>query len=255
MVIEVNGIRLHYEMHGHGKPLLWLHGFMGSGADWRYIFQAPPASYQVIAPDMRGHGASTPSPSTYSHRQCADDVLALLDHLQIDRIGAIGISRGGITLLHMATTARDRVTAMVLVSVPPYFPAQARLFQRQFSEAMMTESERRLLRERHQYGEAQIEWLIAQGRAFADSYDDVNFTGLALSTITAETLLVFGDRDPLYPVTLAADLYAAIPQSYLWVIPNGGHCPIFGDAAPRFAETARSFLSGEWRPSSRPPHD
>ena len=255
MAIEVNGIRLHYETHGHGRPLLWLHGFMGSGSDWRYIFREPPASYQVIAPDMRGHGASTPSPDTYSHRQCADDVLALLDHLQIDHVGAIGISGGGITLLHIATTAPARVTAMVLVSAPPYFPAQARLFPRQFSEAMMTETERGLLRERHQHGEAQIGWLIAQGRAFADSYEDVNFTVPAVSRITAETLLVFGDRDPLYPVSLAAELHAAIPQSYLWVVPNGGHCPVFGDAAPRFAETAQSFLNGEWSSPTHPPRD
>jgi pimeloyl-ACP methyl ester carboxylesterase len=250
MVIDVNGIQLHYETYGHGTPLLWLHGFMGSGADWRYIFKEPPPSYRLIAPDMRGHGASTPSPNTYSHRQCADDVLALLDHLQIHRIKAIGISGGGITLLHMATRAPARVEAMVLVSAPHYFPPQARTFQRQFSEAMMTDLERRLLRERHQHGEAQIQWLIAQCRAFADSYDDVNFTALDLSKITAETLLVFGDRDPLYPVSLATELHAAIPQSYLWVIPNGGHGPVFRNAAPLFAETTRSFLSGEWRPSS-----
>src|SRR5260221_278027 len=143
MVIDVNGVQLHYETHGDGPPLLWLHGFMGSGSDWRHIFIEPPTSYRLIAPDMRGHGASTPSPPAYSHRQCARDVLDLLDHLQIDRVKAIGVSGGGITLLHMATIAPARVEAMVLVSVPPYFPEQARVVQRQFSEAMLTEIERR----------------------------------------------------------------------------------------------------------------
>jgi pimeloyl-ACP methyl ester carboxylesterase len=60
--------------------------------------------------------------------------------------------------------------------------------------------------------------------------------------ISAETLIVFGDRDPLYPVSLAFELKAAIPGSHLWVIPNAGHGPVFGDSAPRFAETAASFL-------------
>jgi pimeloyl-ACP methyl ester carboxylesterase len=74
----------------------------------------------------------------------------------------------------------------------------------------------------------------------------VSFTPPRLARITAETLIVFGDRDPLYPVSPGFDLHTAIPRAYLWVIPGGGHGPIFGNAAPRFAETALSFLRGEW---------
>jgi pimeloyl-ACP methyl ester carboxylesterase len=82
--------------------------------------------------------------------------------------------------------------------------------------------------------------------ALKDSYDDMNFTPPYLSTITARTLIVHGDRDPLYPVNLAMEMYEAIPRSYLWIVPNGGHSPIFGEMAERFAETALSFLRGEW---------
>jgi pimeloyl-ACP methyl ester carboxylesterase len=81
----------------------------------------------------------------------------------------------------------------------------------------------------------------------ADRYDDVNFTPPYLATIAAETLIVFGDRDPLYPVSLAFELKAAIPRSYLWVMPNAGHAPVFGEHALRFAETATSFLRGGWK--------
>ena len=84
-------------------------------------------------------------------------------------------------------------------------------------------------------------------RRFADSYDDVNFTPPYLSTITSDTLVVFGDRDPLYPVSLAFELNRAIPRSYLWVVPNGAHGPVFGNAAPGFSTTALEFLRGEWR--------
>jgi pimeloyl-ACP methyl ester carboxylesterase len=71
-----------------------------------------------------------------------------------------------------------------------------------------------------------------------------------LRTISAETLIVFGDHDPLYPVSLAFDVHAAIPSSYLWVVPNGGHGPVFGAGAARFVETATAFLRGEWHNAS-----
>jgi pimeloyl-ACP methyl ester carboxylesterase len=63
-----------------------------------------------------------------------------------------------------------------------------------------------------------------------------------LSRITASTLIVYGDRDFLYPVKMATDMYRAIPKSALWVIPNGGHGPVFLDAAPQFAEMSLTFL-------------
>jgi pimeloyl-ACP methyl ester carboxylesterase len=103
------------------------------------------------------------------------------------------------------------------------------------------------MRVRHKHGEPQIRGLLHIFRAMADSYDDVNFTPPYLATITAETLIVFGDRDPLYPVSLAFELKEAIPRSYLWVVPNGGHGPVFREAAPQFSATALPFLRGAWR--------
>jgi pimeloyl-ACP methyl ester carboxylesterase len=81
-----------------------------------------------------------------------------------------------------------------------------------------------------------------------DSYTDMNFTPPLLSRIEARTLIVHGDRDPLYPAHLALDMYNAIPRSSLWIVPNGGHGPIFGDSAPRFVETATAFLRGDRQP-------
>lgn len=248
MVLQVNGVDLHYEAVGEGEPLLWLHGFMGAGPDWKYIFDAgPPAGYRLIAPDLRGHGASTNPSGEFSFRQAARDVWAVLDHLQIERVKAIGLSGGGIALLHLATTAPARVSSMVLVSSPPYFPDQTREIQRRFSAAMMSPLDMELMRQRHKHGEPQIEQLFACARAMADTDDDVNFTTQSLATITAETLIVFGDRDPLYPVSIAVELHAGIPRSYLWVVPNGGHGPVFGEFAAAFSKTALSFLRGDWR--------
>ena len=247
MLLKTDGVELHWDTFGEGEPLLWLHGGLGCGADWRYLFKEPPAGYRLIAPDLRGHGASTNPSGLFTFRQCALDMRALLRHLGLLRVKAIGLSGGGITLLHMATLEPSCIESMVIVSAPPYFPPEARVVQRQFSEAMLGDAEMERMQKRHPRGPAQIQQLVAHARAFADSYDDVNFTPPYLSTITAETLIVFGDRDPLYPVALALDLYRSIPRSYLWVVPNGGHGPVFGDAASRFSETALSFLRGDWR--------
>jgi len=245
--LDVNGMQMYFETHGEGEPLLFLHGGLGAGDNWKHIFPAAPAGYRLIAPDQRGHGASTNPARTLTFRQVARDVFALIDHLRVDRVKAIGVSGGGIALLHMATQQPARVDAMVVVSAPPYFPAKARAIQAQFTEAMLPESERAALRRRHTHGEDQIRTLFENARGFATDYEDVAFTPPLLSTITARTLIVFGDRDFLYPVSLAFDLHAAIPNSHLWVVPNGGHGPVFGADGPRFTETAFAFLKGDWK--------
>src|SRR5262245_57004956 len=126
MLIEIGDAQLHYDIHGDGEPLLWLHGAMGHGPDWGHIFREAPAGYRLIAPDLRGHGRSTGASDTYSFAQSARDMFALLDHLGIDTVKLIGLSGGGITALHMAVQQPARVRAMVAASAPPEFPAPAR---------------------------------------------------------------------------------------------------------------------------------
>jgi pimeloyl-ACP methyl ester carboxylesterase len=250
MILEVNGIELYWEHHGDGEPLLWLHGAMGCGDDWRHVFGEPPPGFRLIAPDLRGHGSSTNPSGAFTFRQCAEDVRGLLRHLDVPRVKAIGLSGGGVVLLHLATIDPASVESMAIVSAPPYFPAEARAIMRQFSDAMVGEAELARMRRVHTRGDAQVRELFAIARGFAESYDDVNFTPPYLSTITADTLIVFGDRDPFYPVSMALDMYRAIPRSHLWVVPGSGHAPVFGHAAPRFAAAVLAFLRGEWRPAS-----
>lgn len=242
----VNDIEMYYETRGEGEPLLLLHGGGGVGANWELIFSEPPYGYKLVIPDLRGHGRSTNPSSTFTFKQVALDVFALLDRLHIDRFKAIGLSLGAKTLLHMATQQPSRVEAMVLVSATPYFPQQARSLMNQLTAQEHSEAEWQQMRQWHKHGDEQIKKLWAMMSALKDSYDDMNFTPPYLSTITARTLIVHGDRDPLYPVGLAMEMYEAIPHSYLWVVPNGGHGPIFGDISARFVETALAFLRGEW---------
>ena len=79
MHVDVNGITLHYEIHGKGEPLLWLHGGTGCGADWAHVFREPPDGFQLIAPDLRGHGQSACGTGAMTFRQMALDVIGLLE--------------------------------------------------------------------------------------------------------------------------------------------------------------------------------
>ncbi|MFY0571749.1 alpha/beta fold hydrolase [Archangium lansingense] len=239
---ELNGMELYCEVRGDGEPLVLLHGGTGAGSDWRYVFDESLEGYRTIVPDLRGHGRSTNPSGKLTFRQVASDVLALMDRLGVERFKAIGMSLGAKALLHVATAQPARVDAMVLVSATPYFPPQARAIMAQTNADTLTEAEWKVLRQKHVHGDEQIRALHAQLRAFKDSYDDMNFTPPYLSTITARTLIVHGDRDPLYPVNLAIEMYTAIPRAALWIVPNGGHLPLFGPMAPRFRETALEFL-------------
>ena len=240
----LNAIEIAWDEIGDGAPLLWLHGFMGYGADWPHVFGDAPAGYRLIAPDLPGHGASTGRPGPYSFRAAADDMVALLDHLAVERAAVVGLSGGGIVALHLAAAYTERVSRMVIVSAPPRFPDQARAIQRTFSTTMLPAEEQVRMNQRHRR-DGQIAALVEQTRGFADSTDP-DFAPEQLGRITADTLIVFGDRDPLYPVSMACDLRRTIPKSWLWIVPNGGHGPIFGPLGPQFRDTALRFLGGEW---------
>lgn len=244
--VSINDIEMYFETRGDGQPLVLLHGGGGVGANWQLIFTTVPATYQLILPDLRGHGRSTNPTGEFTFRQSALDVFALLDHLGITQFKAIGLSMGAKTLLHMATQQPGRVEAMVLVSGAPYFPQQAREVMGQFTAASHSEAEWRQMREWHKQGDQQIKWLWRLADQFKETYTDMNFTPPLLSTIKARTLIVHGDRDRLYPVKLAVEMYEAIPSAYLWIIPNGGHGPIFGEMGQRFVETALEFFGGGW---------
>lgn len=242
--VAVNGIEMYYETSGEGEPLLLLHGFNGSGRTWSRFIPDFAKHYQVIAPDLRGHGRSTNPTAKFTHRQAALDVFALLDALGIKQVKAMGSSTGGMTLLHMATQQPERVEAMVLIGATIYFPEQAREIMRRATVESLTPEMYERRRQVHKHGDEQIRALQQAFHDFRNSYDDMNFTGPYLSTITARTLIVHGDRDQFFPVEIPLQMYNSIPNSFLWIVPRGGHGPVSDPDVP-FVPTALKFLK-EW---------
>ena len=228
LTASVNGMQMYYEIHGQGDPLVLLHGFTGTGRSWRNFVDDFAEHYRLIIPDLRGHGRSTNPTGRFTHRQSALDVFALLDQLGLERFKAMGSSTGGMTLIHMATQQ------------------PARVIMRQTSPETASPERWENMRKNHQHGDDQIRALLNQFNNFQDSYDDMNFTEPYLSTITAKTLIVHGDRDHFFPVSIPVEMYSAIPDSYLWIVPNGGHGPVGGENTPVFRRIALEFLRGDW---------
>ena len=235
---------IYFEEHGSGEPVLLLHGFSGSGEDWKSSTDGWGSGFRLIMPDLRGHGRSGVLTKPFRHDDAANDVLALLDCLEIPQCMGIRVSGGGNVLLHVAAKQPERVKAMVLVSATPYFPEQARAIMRQYGENL-PEAQWEYLRGRHPGGDKQIHAILASTKAFAESYDDLNFTPASLAMIQARTLIVQGDRDPLYPVELSIEMLRGIPNSSLWVVPGAGHGPVLDERWSDFQRAAAAFLRAQ----------
>ncbi|HEY2510849.1 MAG TPA: alpha/beta hydrolase [Polyangiaceae bacterium] len=238
---------LHHRVFGNGPPLVLLHGLTGTGDDWTHVFDLDTLarSFRLVLPDARGHGRSPNPTGDFTFRACAEDTLALLDHLGLERVRAIGVSLGAKTLLHLATLAPARLEAMVLVSATPRLCDTSRRVMRAAAAADHTADEWTLMRGKHPLGDDQIRALWALPARLAASTDDLDFTPERLVAIEARTLVVSGDRDPLYPVELALELHRGIPRSALFVLPGEGHGPIYGAWRETFAKTALDFLTRE----------
>jgi len=98
-------------------------------------------NFQIILPDLRGHGRSSILLKPFRHQDAATDILALLDHLGIGACKEVGVGAGGDVLLHLATRQPERIKAMVLVSATPCFPRQARPIMSRYVESLPEEQQ------------------------------------------------------------------------------------------------------------------
>jgi pimeloyl-ACP methyl ester carboxylesterase len=128
---DVNGINLYYETHGSGRPLILLHGGLGSGEMFGPIIPALAANHQVIAVDLQGHGRTADIDRPIDTRLMADDIAALIDHLGLDKPDVVGYSLGGGVAFFTAVKYPDKIGKLVMAAanvrrdaIPPEMLAQ-----------------------------------------------------------------------------------------------------------------------------------
>src|SRR2546430_15820230 len=113
---DVNGINLYYEIHGAGRPIIALHGGLGSGEMFAQVMPQLTARHQVITVDLQGHGRTADIDRPIDVRLMADDIAALIDHLGLDKPDVVGYSLGGGVALQTPARHPDKVGSLFGVS-------------------------------------------------------------------------------------------------------------------------------------------
>lgn len=115
----VNGLRMYYEIHGSGDPVVLLHGaFMAISGDWKDWINELSKTRKVIAIEMQGHGRTADINRDMTSENLADDVAALLDYLKIERADIVGYSLGGGVAMQCAIRHPEKVRKVVSISAP-----------------------------------------------------------------------------------------------------------------------------------------
>lgn len=238
----INGITMGYDDVGSGVPLLLVHGFPLCRKMWHPQLQKlPAAGVRIIAPDLRGFGESDVLDGPYSMEIFADDVIALLDHLEIDRAVIGGMSMGGYVLFNLIeryphrlrgacfittrATADDDVgkarrlhLAQEVMKRGPHVIAEA--FETMlFAEASLTERPK-LVATVHEWMTSTASRGLAGGLlAMRERKDYTDF--LPLIRIPSLAIGAAGDRAA--PPETARVIAAGIPGCHLCIIPDAGH--------------------------------
>lgn len=265
-IIAADGVPIQFEIVGEGEPVLFLHGFTGSGASWRSVAALLGGGLRAVLPDIRGHGGSRLKPGdACTLAACVSDLVILLDHLDIDRVAVAGYSMGGRLALHFALAHPERLCALVLEGVSPGIEdpeerakrresdeALAHLLEEQGVEAFVDywmalplfATQRRLGPER-----------LAAARAARLSQDEAGLAaslrGMGagaqeplwgrLGAISVPTLLIAGEEDARY-AEMAQRMAKLMPHAEVRLIPAAGHAAHLEDPQA-FTNALRELLA------------
>lgn len=238
MLAHLNGIELHYEVHGAGRPLLFVHGFPLSGRMWMPAVERLKASHRCIVPDLRGLGRS-PAVESAGMREYADDLAALLDEMgEVRPVVLVGLSMGGYVAFEFFRRHRDRLRALVLADTranddPPDAKAKREELARAVAEKGSKVAADAMIDKLFAPGvnpALRQEWydimksippagVIAATRAMANRPD----SRPTLAAIDLPTLLVVGEHDGITPPDVHREMQAAIVGSRLEVVAGAGH--------------------------------
>lgn len=274
MLVRLADLTLHVSRRGQGPPLVLLHGFTGSAAQWGGALDGLANGHDVCAIDLIGHGLSDapPEAARYGFEACIADVARTLDALGLRRAHLLGYSMGGRLALGFTVRHRDRVDRLVLESASPGIADEqergARRLQDEmladqiecdgvdrFVEAWMAqplfasqrdlapeqlEAARRLRKRNRAHGLANS--LRGMGTAMQPSFWD------ALADLDVPTLLVVGERDGKFQ-RIAGLMADRLPRARTIQIGGAGHATHFERPAAFVAAVTR-FLSGVEGPAT-----
>jgi len=239
--VIANGIEMYYEVYGEGEPLLLLHGWTQSSSFWSDFIPTYAQHFKVYSVDLRGHGRTTPLSTDFSIKKSARDIEDLLDHLEIKKVNAIGLSFGGLTLLELARTNPNRIKSLILIGTSHnYIGGENKEDGTAFSYDSLPPAFVEELKKVHFRGEAQIRALFDPQLDYSIQLKDEE-----LQKFQFRTLIVHGDHDEILGVAPAVALHKNIPNSDLWVLPNTGHLAILGSNRKKFLTTSLRFLTLE----------
>lgn len=227
--LELDDVKLYYEVYGKGEPLLLLHGGIVDNRSWKFQIPELAKHFQVIAPDTRAHGRSTDSDKPLSYALFASDWVQLLKHLGIAKAHIVGWSDGGCTGLALGINHPEVVKSLVLIGTPynisNYHDGILKLFEKITPESF--EASEDPFNAKKMYQEVAPDpdyWPVLVKKLVNDMFTrDPNFTLDQLKTIQAPSLVMIGDKEQYYPLKHAEDMTMAIPNAELAVIPDATH--------------------------------
>lgn len=254
-ICETNGINIHYTRTGGSKPsLVLLHGLTGSGACWTPLARAWENEYDVVMPDVRGHGNSSTPSKGYRYEDLANDVIGLIQEIGLSNPVLLGHSMGGMTASVVAKQVGRAIRGVVLAD--PTFLTLQRQHQVHQSDAIV--QHRQLLnldndevlnqaRTRHPHRDPELVQLVSEARMKTRTvaFDvltppNPEFRRL-VRDIRVPILLVIGDHGVVVSLKTARELQSLNPRLSVEQIQEAGHGIVY-DQPERFEMVVRSFL-------------